>query len=422
MNNEKFLKLLFKAYYENKQEQIPLISSFKRREFAFIPWNKSIMIRHIGFENPGNFKQYLIQKIPRHVYSSGALYQDPNSSTMDTKGFEGCDLIFDIDVDHFYTPCKEDHDLWKCKECGMMGRGMADKCDKCDSKKIEKLAWICDRCLDSAKQEIFKLLYDFLFPDFGIKEQEIKIAFSGHRGYHLKIENEKMRTLSGDQRRELVDYVRGQNLSFEILGLTKVSQNIFGLNRANKGWSRKILQKIKDLLSQPNEKIVDKMISFGIMENAIENFLKSKEGFLQTLLDNKTNLWNISGFAMTRWKKFLRGIVDEIGAEIDEPVTIDIHRLIRYPGSLHGKTGFKVQELALSELESFNPLDESNETLNPIVFESSTNSQNVKITYDEVPLTKIKGKSYGPYLKDDVLEVPNHIAVFLICKGVAQII
>ncbi len=422
MNNENFLKLMFQAYYENMNKEIPVISSFKEREFAFIPWNKNIMMRHIGFEKPSNFKQYLVQKSPQHVYSSGALYQNPSNKTMDTKGFTGCDLIFDIDVDHFYTPCKKDHDIWKCKDCGKIGKGMADKCNKCNSKKVETLAWICEYCLNIAKKEILKLLYDFLFPDFGVKENEIKIAFSGHRGYHLKIENEKIRSLSGDQRRELVDYVKGQNISFEILGLKQVSQNIFGFNRENKGWSRKILTKIENLLSQPNDYISEKISSFDINRDAIKSFINSKDDFFQTILTNENNLWNISNFGITRWKKFLRGIVDEIGAEIDEPVTIDIHRLIRYPGSLHGKTGFKVQELSLSDLEDFTPLDESDESLDPLVFESSKNLQEIKIIENQVPQTKIKGKTFGPYLKDEKLKIPNHMAVFLISKGVAKII
>jgi len=404
VNNENFLKLMFQAYYENMNKEIPVVSSFKEREFAFIPWNKSIMMRHIGFEKHSNFKQYLIQKSPRHVYSSGALYQNPSNKTMDTKGFTGCDLIFDIDVDHFYTPCKKDHDLWKCKDCGKIGKGMADKCNKCDSKKVESLAWICKYCLNTAKKEIIKLLYDFLFPDFGVTE------------------NEKISTLSGDQRRELVDYVKGQNISFEILGLKQVSQNIFGFNKENQGWSRKILTKIENLLSQPNDYISERLSSFGINSDAIKSFINSKDDFFQTILNKKNNLWNVSNFGITRWKKLLRGIVNEIGAEIDEPVTIDIHRLIRYPGSLHGKTGFKVQELNLSDLEEFTPLDESDESLDPLIFESSKNSQEIKIIEDQVPQTKIKGKTFGPYLKDEKIKVPNHIAVFLISKGVAKII
>jgi hypothetical protein len=43
----------------------------------------------------------------------------------------------------------------------------------------------------------------------------------------------------------------------------------------------------------------------------------------------------------------------------------------------------------------------------------------IKIIEKEVPQTKIKGETYGPYKQGEVFEVPNHIAVFLLCKEVA---
>ena len=126
---------------------------------------------------------------------------------------------------------------------------------------------------------------------------------------------------------------------------------------------------------------------------------------------------------MANWSKFFTGIIHEIGVEIDTPVTIDIHRLIRYPGSLHGKTGFKVQELLPDEIDDFNPLDESNEQLDPIVFESKVQTtQKLEISELNVPSTKIKGVEYGPYSQGEIIEVPHHIAIFLLCKEVAKTI
>jgi DNA primase small subunit len=42
--------------------------------------------------------------------------------------------------------------------------------------------------------------------------------------------------------------------------------------------------------------------------------------------------------------------------ETDEPVTADTKRLIRLPGSLHGKSGLKVVTLTRSSLDGFDPL------------------------------------------------------------------
>ncbi len=425
MSDNKFLNRLFRAYYQEKQKEIPEVSSFEFREFGFIPWEKQIMIRHIGFESQKILLNYLIDRSPKHVYSSGSLYLQPEVPDMEGKKYQSCDLIVDIDVDHFYTPCKDEHDLWYCNSCEAKGTGMIEKCPECEQSKITKLNWICDKCLDVAKNEIKKLIYDFLIPDFGTDEKDMRIAFSGHRGYHLKVESEELRKLNSDERREIVDYLTGENIAFEVLGLGEKSLMIHGLSKENVGWSQKIMKKIEEILRKPETEIrnllLDKNI-FGFNPNLVTSFLNSKNDFLELISKGERNVWAIEGFGLTNWKKLLRGIVNLIGIELDEPVSIDIHRLIRYPGSLHGKTGFKVQEIALTEFEEFTPLNEVNEKLDPIVFYSKNINKKLEIVERALPVTKIKGAKFGPYEQGDKIEVPHHIAIFLLCKGVAKTI
>jgi len=184
------------------------------------------------------------------------------------------------------------------------------------------------------------------------------------------------------------------------------------------------MEKIEKLLRKPTNQIESLLLDknhFGFNSNVVTSFINYKNDFLKLITKGERNVWAIEGFGITNWKKFLRGIVQQVGVEIDEPVSIDIHRLIRYPGSLHGKTGFKVQEIKLNELAAFNPLDESNEKLDPIVFKSK-NKMKLEIIENKLPLTKIKGESFGPYVKGEIIEVPHHIAVFLLCKEVAKTI
>jgi len=423
MSETIYLKRLFQAYYNEQKSKIPVVHLHDKREFGFIPWEKPIMIRHIGFENSDEFLQYLIKNAPRHVYSSGSLYSQPGNSNMNNKGYLGCDFIIDIDVDHFDTPCKEDHDLWYCKECGKEGKGLPPKkCPKCKKLRFTHISWICEKCLNIAKEEIIKLINNFLIPDFGYNESNFNIAFSGHRGYHLKVEDDRIRQLSSENRREIVDYLMGHNVSLEILGLREYSQNIYGLLKENVGWEKKIILKLEDMLtnSTPLE-IEHLLIKFGLNKNIIKSFIHSKDDFLETISKNERNLWIIPNFTLKTWKKFLSGIVKEIGAEIDRPVSVDIHRLIRYPGTLHGKTGFKVQELTLKELYTFNPLNQSDNLLDPVVFKSK-NTQKLEIIEKKVPLINIKGDKFGPYIQGERIEVPHHIAVLFLCKGVAKTI
>ena len=224
-----------------------------------------------------------------------------------------------------------------------------------------------------------------------------------------------------EERREIADYLTGENISFEILGLRHERSNILGLLKENIGWSQKIIKKIEEILkTYTNQEIELLLLRYGLNRNIIKSFTNSKRDFLQIISKSKQNIWNIEGFGIKTWEKFLSGIVDSIGAEIDGPVTIDIHRLIRYPGSLHGKTGFKTQEINFNELDDFNPLNENNERLDPIVFKSKESIHKLQIIEHDVPETRIKGKKYGPYLKGDIIEVPHHIAVFLLCREVAK--
>ncbi len=424
MSDIKFLERLFQAYYQEKSNEIPLVSSFGNREFGFIPWQKSIMIRHIGFKNRAQLIDHFTNNPPKHAYASGTLYEQPEAPDMEKKHYKGCDLIIDIDVDHFYTPCKDRHDLWYCKECGTNGTGMPEKCPKCGKVKFSKLNWVCDNCLEIAKKQIQNLVYNFLIPDFNLMEEQMQIAFSGHRGYHLKVENDEIRTLSSEERREIVDYLTGENISFEILGLREKSEGIYGLSKTNIGWSQKIVQQIEGLVSKHNLEIENILLdkkTFDMNPKQIKSFLNYKDDFHQQILNRHRNIWAIEGFGLALWKKFLRGIVQQISIELDEPVSIDIHRLIRYPGSLHGKTGFKVQELKLADLDDYSPLNEQNVDLDPIVFISKKHvKQKLEITEQKVPPTTFKGETYGPYEKGDKIEVPHHFAVFFLCKEVAK--
>jgi len=426
MNNEIFLKNLFQAYYQESSKDIPAASMLDQREFGFLLWDNQFMQRHLGFVQLDDLRQFLIKKSPKHAYSSGSLYSRPDDHEMENKGYLGCDFVIDIDVDHFYTECKNDHDLWYCKECGKNGKGMIEKCPSCEKSKITRVAWICDKCLDFTKKEIIKLIDNFLIPDFALNIEQVKIAFSGHRGYHLKIEDPRIRTLTSDQRREIVDYLTGENISFEILGLHEKSSGIFGLLKDNQGWSNKIMTKLEEILHMDTLKIdhfLRDPYCGDLNSHQISSLLKYREDFLETINNNQRNIWSVEGFGLTTWKKLLRAVVKKVSAEIDEPVSIDIHRLIRYPGTLHGKTGFKVQELEYNQLDEFNPLDESNELIDPIVFESKKQiTQKLEITEVKVPATKIKGITYGDYEWGEKIEVPHHVAVFLLCKGVAKII
>ena len=103
--------------------------------------------------------------------------------------------------------------------------------------------------------------------------------------------------------------------------------------------------------------------------------------------------------------------------ETDEVVTVDTKRVIRWVGSLHGKSGLKVTQFPLERLDpdsgkSFDPLTEA------VVFKGG--SSRVRIIAEDVT-AEISGVRLELSMGDE-LDVEESMAMFLCLKGWAQII
>jgi len=113
----------------------------------------------------------------------------------------------------------------------------------------------------------------------------------------------------------------------------------------------------------------------------------------------------------------LKRLILSKAALTDEPVTTDIKRLIRAPGSLHGGSGFRVTELAsVADLERFDPLVDA-------VVDFGGNMVSVECMapfLSQAPLTMpMMGEVYT--IKKGVNRVPDEMAVFLCCRGIGEI-
>jgi DNA primase small subunit len=93
----------------------------------------------------------------------------------------------------------------------------------------------------------------------------------------------------------------------------------------------------------------------------------------------------------------------------DEPVTTDTKRLIRMPTSLHGGSGMRVQPLELRDLPDFNPL------VDAVVF----SLRNVRVDLLHPLTMPMLGSTYE--LQKGITTVPEAVAVFLCCRGMAEI-
>lgn len=301
---------LFRNYYKGLEINDVRVSDFKRREFAFSYFGEDGVQRHVAFDSLSQLLEFLIDRVPRHAYHSTAYYRDPAAKMMDEKGWEGADLVFDVDVDHIHTPCKELHDTWSCRACGAKGWGAPPICPRCGSENLERHTWVCETCINVARDEILKLV-DFLENDFGFSHDELFITFSGHRGFHVHVEAPEVRELDQDARREIVDFIKGIGLEIKQL-LTKVKGGYRLRYPAHHwGWYGRL----------------------------------ARWALLKTYSEDPI-------LGLKEWEGILRECTAKEAVAIDEKVTIDTRRLIRLPNSLHGKTGLRVAPFSVYELES----------------------------------------------------------------------
>ena len=397
----------FRDFYNSPSLVIPPPASLDQREFAFFLFKERIMLRHKGFARNNDLKSFLSETVPSDVYHSCAYYENPEFE-MDKKGWLGADLVFDIDADHIPTSCNKIHDEWTCTKCGFTGNGIPPElCSKCGWQKFGTKTWPCEQCLNSAKNETVKLL-DMLEKDFGFSDNEIHVFFSGHRGYHVHIENNAVKTLDAMARKEIVDYVSGIGLSIlDRKGKsTPKGQNAprsFHLH--DFGWNKRLKTGMQDFLANATE---EDFKSIGVTGN-YGTIVKYKEKILERCVEG--DLWDsVYGIKDGTWKKIAVHIKEVQSAKIDTVVTTDIHRLIRMNGTLHGKTGLKKVEFPVKNLEDFDPFNEA------VAFKEGT----AKVFVSDAPEFKLGGNMLGPYKKQTV-ELPTAAAILLICKGRAEV-
>jgi DNA primase small subunit len=404
----------FCAFYKNPGYKFPPPVSFSQREYAFLLFKERAMVRHKGFATPTALSASMRERIPSDVYHSCAYYENPEAE-MEKKGWSGADLVFDIDADHIPTSCNKIHDEWKCTnpEClvsgGLNGKGITpEECPACGGMKFEVKTWACDQCIDTTRTETRKLL-DMLTNDFGFSEHEIRTYFSGHRGYHIHVENEAIRSLDTMARKEIVDYVSG--IGFELFdqkkrehAKSKTSTPTFTLG--NYGWKRRLKNGMRKFILEVKP---EELMEIGIAKKTSSTIIKNKEGILKRCIEE--NRWGtVKGVGFETWMRIAEHVKNREVAQIDTVVTSDIHRLIRANGTLHGKTGLLKVEFPVKELDMFDPF------VGAVAFKEGT----AKVQVSEAPEFKLSGETFGPY-KNQTVTLPTAAAVLLILKGRAEV-
>lgn len=387
-----FCQRVFHDHYRINPPTPP--PGLKYREFARVPFDFQGMMRHEGFTTPESMVSSFLARVPRHLYYSTAYYEHPEHPIMVSKGWLGADLIFDIDADHLTDPAT--------------------------GKTLDETGMSFPDLLERAKQEMETLL-EFVFEDFGIDEEDAAIAFSGGRGYHCHVHREAFRTLDSAARRELVEYVAGRP-PLNLADYTDPKNPHLSDLEKGGGWPARFAKNVVAILSEWVDLDYDSLKAvlkgeLGLTDKREVAALAKglSDGGVRKILENR--IINIRGATGPMVQEFTLALQRKMGVdfstEVDAPVTTDIHRLIRLPGSLHGGTGFRVVKLARSELHAFDPMKDA-------LINDGGRLQKVRLTtaadwgnrLGGVPIMGHEGKE---------LELPYPQALFLLLRGEAVV-
>jgi DNA primase small subunit len=389
-----FLVGKFREYYNRLEMYLP--NEFTHREFGFMFFMGGYVQRHLGFKTKNQVKRFFLDRVPSHAYYSSAYYEKPGAATMDEKGWTGADLIFDLDADHI--------------------------------PRVKGLPF--DRQLHEIKLELISLVDDFLLDDFGFTENDLLITFSGGRGYHVHVRSPRVRLLTSPERREIVDFIQGTGLEAETAFRKRpIDRTAFGSvftlempKPDDGGWSARVYRGLMDFVGQleqmPKEEALEKLSEFeGIG-------VKTAAMIHSSLFDEETGGRGVARLREGRFDFFPRDTyrnrlvkvavehtLETCHREIDEPVTADIRRLIRLPKSLHGKSGMRVTILERGEVDDFVPLRDA--------FPDAFGDDPVKVVLDQDISVTLKEEKLN--LHEGITDVPEFAAVFLMCRGLAEL-
>jgi DNA primase small subunit len=287
-----------------------------------------------------------------------------------------------------------------------------------DAGDIVKLAcridngkeWACEKCLQAAKEEVIKLVENFLVPDFGFSEKEMAINFSGNRGYHVHIRKDSVLSLDKGAREELSSYIFGQEPEygafFYKIRIDPRHEKQMGPKLSDGGWHGKVARAFMKAANSKEELTslgIDKVTASWIFRN----ISKVREGISQGNWDfvripNRESVFE---------NLLSRQVINQ-GNRIDKGVTNDPSHLMRLPNSIHGGTGLIAKKVpSLAALDIFDPMKGT------VAFKEGE----LKVKVDSKYKLVINDREFGPY-KNEELELPTYAATYLYLKGLADIV
>lgn len=357
----------FSEFYSHAHFSIPEI---EKREFG-AGIEKKIDSRHMGFSSEQEFRAFLVHNTPLYVSHSVAYYRLPRATPMEKKVWLGADLVFDLDFE-------------------------------AQSK------YLSHEDFEKVRSDAIRLVEEFLIPDFGVDKNKLSVNFSGNRGFHIHVRDPAFSQLRGEERREIIDYVKGIGLKYDSFFTKEEAgetggRSVYreaGPTPSGSGYSGRFAKKVLEILESDPTSL-----------SRVFKDESRKKSFSEGI---KKGNWSLRKLTPSLDKK-LREIADSLAlraVNIDAGVTQDAAKLIRVPGSLHGSTGLCAKTIPLAKLPEFEP------TKDALAFQSNP----IRITaLEDIPEIEFAGSTQEKIEKNQMKELPGHFALYLILKGSAKL-
>ena len=259
------------------------------------------------------------------------------------------------------------------------------------------------------------------------------LAFSGGRGYHVHVREERFLPLTSPERRELVDYLSGTGFDpGSVIGRRREgeprSEDAPPAGRVAPtrhlappeapGWTGRETRALLALLSRwealGTEGAAAELEAMGVPRPKARRWagLLITEGGARRIRSDPQLAVPATLVPNDLLEVVLKQAEIVVQGETDAPVTTDIHRLIRLPGSLHGGTGLRVTALPRDRLESFDPFRDA------VVAKAMPGRARVTPRVDaEYPFPDggVRVRAEQP------IELPTTQALFLVLRGEAEL-
>eukprot|EP01059_Diplonema_ambulator_P023974 TRINITY_DN39684_c0_g1_i1.p1 TRINITY_DN39684_c0_g1~~TRINITY_DN39684_c0_g1_i1.p1 ORF type:complete len:430 (+),score=89.87 TRINITY_DN39684_c0_g1_i1:41-1291(+) len=332
---------------------------FRRREFVFQktlydddgkPMDKPLMVRYKSFDNAEGLRNGMAAFSPDRI-EIGAVYTHQPKLKDKAIGFEPAEreLVFDIDASDY-------DDIRVC----------------CQAKKM------CQDCWGFMRAGV-RILDKILKDDFGFKD--MLWVFSGRRGIHCWVSDEKARKLTNDQRAAVAKYIEvhlgGKTLQESKLSIEKDLASQWSHPTFRSLYGSHVKPSFEDIVLNPdnknnlsNEAVAESILTLfkervpktgGVIDKVSEYLGKAVAGSI-----TPAHAWDQikkikGGTQYNKYSEWVPTVVEYMYTypRLDVMVSTKLNHLLKSPFSIHPGTGLLCVPFLSEEIETFAPFTDA---------------------------------------------------------------